>query len=66
MSFTILVTCINELKLKQVQRNAKIITVMKNQAYEKRLKDLTYLYEESFNFVKLNIWGFGRCEKRIN
>lgn len=38
---------------------------MKNQAYEKRLKDLTYLYKESFNFVKLNIWGFGRCEKEL-
>lgn len=38
---------------------------MKNQAYEKRLKDLTYLYKESFNFVKLNIWCFGRCEKEL-
>lgn len=38
---------------------------MENQTYEKRLKDLTCLYEKSFNFVKLNIWGCGRSEKEL-
>lgn len=40
-------------------------TVMENQAYRKRLKDLTCSYEESFNFGKLNIQGFGRSEKEL-
>lgn len=37
---------------------------MKKHVYEKRLKDLTCLYDKSFKLIKLNIWGIRKLRKK--